>query len=232
MILAAVLLLHSESLRAQRIYLVSVGVSDYPGTVNDLRLPRNDARSICRLYLSNSRVEAVMLTDGKATHTEVLSKARKLFAKAKEEDIAVFFFAGHGFPGGFVTYDSPLYYQEIRQLFSACRARNKMIYADACFAGDMREGRRDRPDPGHNVLLFLSSRSDEYSIENSGMHNGFFTAALLGALKGGADRNRDRRITARELFDAVSRKVQSLSRGSQHPVMWGNFDDNMPVMIW
>lgn len=227
-----VLMIHCTPLCAQQIYLMSVGVSDYPGRENDLGLPANDARSICRLYRTNNRVIATLLTDRKATHAEVLTKARILFSKAKEEDIVVFFFSGHGFPGGFATYDEPLFYHEIRQLFAACRARNKMIFADACFAGDMREDRRGKPDPGHNVLLFLSCRSGEYAIESPRMHNGFFTAALLGALKGGADRNRDRIITARELFDAASRKVHSLSEYGQHPVMWGNFNDNMPVMIW
>lgn len=232
LLVGAALLLHSVALRAQRIYLVSVGVSDYPGMADDLLQPSNDARAVCRLYRTNSRVQAVLLTDRHATRKAVLSQARRLFAKATEEDIVVFFFSGHGFPGGLAHYDEPLYYEDIRQLFSTCRARNKMIFANACFTGDMREGRRGRPDPGHNVLLFLSSRDDEFSYGRSDMQNCIFTAALIGALKGGADRNRDRRITARELFDAVSFKVQELSDYEQHPVMWGNFDDNMPVMIW
>ena len=51
-------------------------------------------------------------------------------------------------------------------------------------------------------------------------------------LKGGADMNLDRTVTARELFQAVSSGVILLSENKQHPVMWGNFDNNMPVMIW
>lgn len=231
--LASVLLLCGTALLAQNIFLVSVGVSDYPGTVNDLKLPADDARSICRLYKTNSRADVVLLTDRRATRNEVITKSRNLLAKAKPQDIAVFFFSGHGMPGGFCAYDGTLTYQEIRKLFSACKARNKMIFADACFAGDMRENKpASGPDPGSNVMLFLSSRENETSIESPSMRNGYFTAALVGGLKGGADANRDRRITARELFVAASKKVKELSRDKQHPVMWGNFDDNMPVMVW
>ena len=84
----------------------------------------------------------------------------------------------------------------------------------------------------NNVMMFLSSRPDEYSYERSDMRNGIFVSCLIRALKGGADKNGDRIITARELFDSVSMNVKELSKDKQHPVMWGNFGDSMPVMIW
>ncbi|MBO4264194.1 MAG: caspase family protein [Bacteroidales bacterium] len=226
-------LLVSATLHAQKIYLMAVGVSDYPGTENDLRLPVEDAKAICRLYKTNSRATIVLLTDNKATKTEILAKARTLFAKAKEQDIVVFYFSGHGMNGGFVAYDGKLPYSDIRKLFAACKARNKMIFADACHAGNMRENKTgSSQDSDNNVMLFLSSRGEEYSFESPSMKNGYYTASLVGALKGGADTNRDRTITARELFMAVSQKVKELSGDRQHPVMWGNFENNMPVMIW
>jgi hypothetical protein len=64
------------------------------------------------------------------------------------------------------------------------------------------------------------------------MKNGIFTTCLLRSLKGGADVNRDRTITAKELYTAVSKGVKVMSLNQQHPVMWGNFDDAMPVMVW
>jgi len=50
--------------------------------------------------------------------------------------------------------------------------------------------------------------------------------------KGNADANRNRIITAKELFDFVYSGVIQISGGKQHPVMWGNFSDNMTVMKW
>lgn len=217
---------------SQNIYLVSAGISDYPGTRNDLNLPFNDAKAIYRLYLRNAKANAVLLTNGNATRSHILTKTRNLFAKAGKDDIVVFFFSGHGFPGGFCAYDENLTYGEIRKLFASCKAKNKIIFADACFSGDIRENQPGKSDPDNNVMLFLSSRDDETSMERRDMRNGFFTACLVRCLKGGADVNRDRVITARELFDAVSKGVKDLSHNRQHPVMWGNFDNDMPVMIW
>jgi hypothetical protein len=64
------------------------------------------------------------------------------------------------------------------------------------------------------------------------MRNGFFTAYLQRGLTGGADANKDRVITARELFVFVSQGVKRISEDRQHPVMWGKFSDNMPVITW
>lgn len=228
-----VLLCMSPHLAAQNIYLISVGVADYPGTKNDLYLPAQDAQAVYGLYEKNKTATSVLLINSEAKRSHIISESKKLFAKAKQNDIVVLFFSGHGYKGGFVAYDSILTYEDIRQLFSGCKARNKMIFADACFSGDIR-GNSDRKfsDKKNNVMLFLSSRDNEVSIENRQMKNGFFAACLLRSLKGGADANKDRIITAKELYVAVSSGVKRLSNNKQHPVMWGNFEDTMPVMIW
>ena len=59
-----------------------------------------------------------------------------------------------------------------------------------------------------------------------------FTSCLERGLRGGADKNRDRIITARELFEFVSEGVKTITKDRQHPVMWGKFDHSMPVMVW
>ena len=227
------LLLSLASAQARNVFLVSVGIADYPGAVNDLFLPADDATAIYRLYVNHAGAKAVLLRDSSATRSEVLSSMRRLFSQAQEDDIVIFFFSGHGVRSGFVAYDEFLTYSDLKSVFSSCRARNKMIFADACYSGGLRDGRAHGSRDGLNqIMLFLSSRDNEVSIESPFMDNGFFTTALLGALKGGADFNRDRVITAIELFKAVSSKVSSLSFDSQHPVMWGSFPDNMPVMDW
>ena len=47
-------------------YLVAVGVSDYPGTDKDLRLPANDAATVQYIYSKNSNAESVLLTNSNA----------------------------------------------------------------------------------------------------------------------------------------------------------------------
>ena len=219
---------------AQQIYLLSVGVADYPGTQMDLRLPAEDARAMYRLYRRNAAATAVLLTNQKATAAEIAAAAGNLFSQASADDIVVLFFSGHGYAGGFAAQDTLLSYARIRELFQGCPARHKMIFADACYAGSIRQGGSEghRMEQDGNIMLFLSCRSNEVSYEDPSMRNGYFTTCLTRCLKGGADENRDRVITARELFEAVSRGVKTLSDDRQHPVMWGNFKDTMPVMVW
>lgn len=225
------LICHAEA----KIFLVSVGISDYPGTANDLRLPANDAKVIQYIYQKNAVSNNVLLVNSDASKANVLFYLRTVFAKAAEDDIIVFFFSGHGTKGAFCGYDDNISYTEIRQAMASSKARNKMIFADACFSGKMRQGRRVNAEQAfkdYNILLFLSSRPDETSIERRDMKNGFFTSYLQKGLRGGADANRDRIITARELFNYVSIGVKNISNDKQHPVMWGKFSDNMPVMKW
>ena len=216
-------------------YLVAVGVSDYPGNNKDLRLSANDAATVQYIYSKNSNSESVLLTNSNATKSAVLSKLRSTFAKASENDIIVFFFSGHGSKGAFCAYDAQIPYSEIRQAMASSKAKNKMIFADACFSGKMRQGRKNTAEQSfnnYNIMLFLSSRGNETSIERRDMKNGFFTSCLQKGLRGGADANKDRTITARELFNYVSTNVKTLSSDKQHPVMWGKFSDNMTVMKW
>ena len=89
----------------RKVYMVSAGVSDYPGTANDLTLPAMDARAMNRLYRTNSSAETILLTNDRATIANIVQALRQQFRKARKDDIVVFFFSGHGYPGGFVAYD-------------------------------------------------------------------------------------------------------------------------------
>lgn len=219
-----------------KVYLVAVGISDYPGTKNDLRLCANDAQTIAWLYGKNSDVEVKLLLDSNATVTNIVTAMNSMFAKAGENDIVVFFFSGHGVKGGFVAHDNFLYYDKVRKAMSQSKSKSKIIFADACFSGKIRTGKTEQDQVAQakksNVMLFLSSRSNEKSIERPNMKNGFFTTYLQRGLRGGADANRDRIITAKELYDYVHPRVVDISKSLQHPVMWGNFPDDMTVIKW
>lgn len=235
LMIALGLLLFSFNVSAtNKIHLVSVGIADYPGTANDLTLPAKDAASVKWLYEQNSDAVTVILTNEQATKEAILSAIRSTFKYSSTDDIVVLFFSGHGYKGGFVAYDGFLSYDEIRHAMSVTHCKNKMIFADACFSGKMRQGSSSvkQEHEKSNVMLFLSSRDNEYSIERKDMKNGFFTTCLVNALRGKCDTNRDRTITAKELFKFVSDNVRALSKNKQHPVMWGHFSDKMPIIVW
>lgn len=235
-LLLSLFLLFSPEISA-KVYLVAVGIADYPGVENDLRVSADDARKIAWLYSKNSDVEYQLLVNQNATKSKIVGTMKALFSKAGKDDIVVLFFSGHGYQGGFMAYDQKLPYNSIRSAMSSSKSRNKMIFADACFSGKIRADRSENnvsfdAAKKANVMLFLSSRSDEVSYESPDKANSLFTLALERGLRGGADANRDRIITAKELFVYVQNKVIKSSNGAQHPVMWGKFPDEMPVMIW
>lgn len=217
-----------------KVLLVAVGIGDYPKPINKLNLPTKDALAIQTLIDKNGDSGTAILLDQAATKSAIISEIHAQFDHASTDDIIIFFFSGHGYKGGFVAYDGEMPYSMIREAMGASKCKNKMIFADACFSGKMRQGKRQVKDENSdsNVMLFLSSRDNETSIERRDMTNGFFTICLKDGLSGKADANRDRTITAKEIFDFVSKNVKKLSRDKQHPVMWGNFSNNMPVIRW
>lgn len=238
-LLLAFLLAFSFSANA-RTYLVSVGIADYSGfptKINNLSLTTNDAQTIANLYSKNTSVVYSLLLNEKATKDRIVRAIKKVFNKASKNDIVVFFFSGHGYPGGFCAYDGQIEYGEIRNAMSQSKSKNKMMFVDACRSGGMRVDGTTMQGAvtaakNANVMLLLSSRNTENSIERRGMQNGFFTTYLQKGLRGNADANRDRVITAKELFNFIHQGVSQISGGKQHPVMWGKFDDNMPIMKW
>lgn len=232
LLLAGLLLVAAPQPCLADVYLVSVGIADYPGNRNDLSLPAKDATTMANLYRRNNNAHTKLLTNAQATVENIRQAMERMYAQAGQNDIVVFFFSGHGTQGAFCAYDKLLDYDTIRKAMARSKSRNKMIFADACFSGKMRTNGRHTAHRKSNVMLFLSSRSNETSIESPSMRNGFFTVCLERSLRGGADADRNRVITAKELFDAVSAGVVKLSDGKQHPVMWGNFSDTMPVMVW
>ena len=220
------------------IFVVCVGIADYR-EISDLRLPVEDAKAVAGLYRTKTD-NVVLITEKYATKAQILKSLKEQFCRANENDIIVFSFSGHGFQGGICPYDMSSYvnsgitYDEIKSILKQSRASRKIIFADACFSGGIRGGAagKNHIQSDTDVLLFLSSRTGEYSIESSQMVNGLFTSYLVRGLRGGADFNKDRKITARELFLFVSKGVKKISKGKQHPVMWGKFNNNLILMDW
>ena len=213
-------------------FILCVGLSDYPGTSNDLRVSANDARTIHAIFTKNGSVQPLLLVNQSATIRNVCNRMKALFSQAKADDSVILYFSGHGVPGGLCCYDGFLYYNTVYKIMKQCKAKNKMIFVDACFAGKMRStNRHDSTPKAENVMLFLSSRTNERSLE-SPYQNSLFTIYLERALRGGADTNLDKNITARELYNFVHHGVSNTSRGRQHPVMWGKFNENMSVIKW
>ncbi|MBR1373922.1 caspase family protein [bacterium] len=236
LLLAAVLSCMIWFCRAET-YVVCVGIANYQN-ISSLLLPEKDAKCIANMYKTHTN-NVILITGKYATHDTIIKALKDQFKRAKKGDYVVFYFSGHGYVGGFCPYDmaegykNGLTFKEVYAIFRESRASHKIIFADACYSGSLRRGNRStKPETASDVLLFLSSRSNESSIETPKLKNGFFTAYLERGLRGGADKNKDKKITANEIFNFVSNGVKKVSNDRQHPVMWGKFNDNFVLLDW
>ncbi|MCL1894645.1 MAG: caspase family protein [Holophagaceae bacterium] len=219
------------------LYAVLVGVSKYSNSEKNLTYCHEDAKSmydVLKLQTHESRLK--LLTDDNATQANIVMTAEALFSQTKPEDMVIFFFSGHGTPGMFIAHDKPLEFSKLQTIFKKTKAKRKIIFADSCFSGSFRTSgdSATKPNTGldSSVMLFLSSRTGQPSLESPNRQGGLFTWYLTMGLKGGADANRDRVIVARELFNFVNPRVSRDSKGKQIPVMWGKFSDNMIIADW
>lgn len=221
--------LHAET------YVVCVGIGNYADPkVQNLTKTEADAKAMAEFYKKGTQ-NVITITGKYATKAQILKSLNSQFLRANSDDKIVFFFSGHGYPGGFCPYEMTkieegLKYSEVISIMQKSKAKNKFIFADACHSGAIRQNGSDTNSNVGNVLLFLSSRGNEYSAESPFLANGYFTKYLLRGMGGGADINKDKRITARELFNYVSDGVKSHTNNRQHPVMWGRFDDNLSIV--
>lgn len=221
-----------------RDYLVSVGINNYssfPKKLQNLQLPVSDAKAIVNLYANHGDVDYSLLIDHDAAGDKILMAIKKVFGKATSTDRIVFFFSGHGYTDGICTSDGKLSYDDIRNAIRQYSSSEKIVFVDACHSGSMRKENTSKyNERGGNTefIFFLASRTNESSIERKDMNNDFFTEYLIKGLKGNADENRDRKITTKELFDFVQKRVVLQSEDRQHPVMWGNYSDSTVIMKW
>lgn len=220
-----------------RTFVLSVGVSNYQD--NDLNLAQTtkDAKQF-KSVMENHTKDITILTSKYANKANILEKLRALSNRAQKGDKLVVFFSGHGYPGGVLSFDKTISYQEINDILSKSAASAKICFVDACHAGSVSDVKDNSkaykaPTTG-NIIYMMSSRADEYSVEHPWMGHGFFTQSLLKGLRGKADANRDKKLTVRELFNYVYNDVQqttSKMEVSQHPQMIGVKDVADAVIV-
>lgn len=216
-------------------YVVCVGIANYADPkVRNLVKSEQDAKSMAEFYKKGTP-NVITVTGRYATKSQIIQCLKSQFGRAKRGDRILFYFSGHGYPGGFCPYDmrrpeDGLTYEEVLRIMKASNATDKFIFADACNSGAIRNGGSGgNPETG-NVMMFLSSRGNEMSVEKAFQANGCFTRHLLRGLGGAADSDADRKITAAELYRYVSMMVRKDSGDRQHPVMWGKFPEDLVIV--
>ncbi|MAT53336.1 MAG: hypothetical protein CMN32_02565 [Saprospirales bacterium] len=244
-----------------KIWAVIVGIADYTH-MPALHYTDDDAYKYYS-FLKSPEGGAVpdrqikLLIDDMATRDAIIDALYTTYVRADENDVVVFYYSGHGLNGALVPYDydginNRLYHDELKQAFEACKARHKLLIADACYAGSLlsynsmgdalaargdaiqdmlRKFYRDFENAAPGMAVILSSNSDDLSYEDNGIRSGVFSHFLMRGLAGEADANYDGLVVLSELASFVINRVSRYTVGAQTPLLMGDADDNMPVAV-
>ena len=229
---ATVLVLVASSAVAERLALV-VGNDVYTSpSMLQLQNAVNDARAVA------AALEEVGFTVTKvenATRAQLSAALGRFVERLQGDDVALFYFAGHGMQVEQTNYLIPTDYAgqtaaEVRlSAFSAVevedmlrRARVAMLVFDACrntppaYRGMRGGGTGLAAMEARGTLIAFAAGAGEYALDAApGEANGLFTAKLLEALRVPG-------LTATALFQQVRREVYSASQETQFPAVYDN----------
>lgn len=153
-----------------RLFIVSVGVSEYKDTLYNLEYAAKDAEDFSQTLGTNSyykSVEKMVLVNEQVTRENLLA-LREFLSQANRDDIVVFFIAGHGVLNRdldyyFCTYDMDflnpekygISYAELEVLFDGIMAIRKLLIMDTCHSGEL-----DKDDMEEIALLNTTDNGD------------------------------------------------------------------------
>jgi len=247
------------------IHVVIVAISDYVHpSISDLSFTTNDGEAMKHFYTSPNGgavpEENLSFLQGElATKENIMKTLKEKLLGAKENDMVIFYYAGHGDALG-ATAPKPLYlipydfvptqlqtgiaYTEIEKLFELSAANKKLWVMDACHSGgslpqlkghfyDHLEGLRDQ-----DIAILTSSELGETSLEiatlgqGRGLFSYFLTEALVSQSQK-CDSDQNGIISILELYNYVREEVSQLAKEqyyhSQNPQLGGKFNALLPI---
>ncbi len=229
------------------LYVLAVGINDYPDKRLKLDCAAPDAQSLCQAFLTNSSklfrgVEVKLLLNGQATRASILEGLQWLSSSVKPGDMAVVFYAGHGdckIEGQFYLVPVDANLRDLSHTAISGEALKKaigelpcttMLLLDACYAGSFDgKKRKTRGLPAESdavlrqlvydagLVVMCGASKEQEAAEEDG--HGFFTQSLVEGLGGKADYNKDGVVELYELQLYVHGRVRELSAQEQEPTV-------------
>jgi hypothetical protein len=222
-------------------YAIVVGISDYPGTINDLQYCDDDAEdmydALTKLYGYNS-TNIRLLVSMNASASAIHAAIDDVESKAVAGDEVVLFFSGHGASGkaddgdrekvdeAIVSHDGNLsgnlvfiWDGQLKDWFSGFNTTRIIFIFDSCLAGGMTDLKAD------GRVINMACSESGLSYEDDSWGNGQFTyyfvdQGMIGSkadtydnIAGGAD------VTIEEAFDYAKARCQM-----QKPTISDSFD--------
>ncbi len=209
---------------AQTTYVLSTGVSNYGDPQVNLRNTTKDAKAIAALFKKRPNTKVSVVTSSKATKENILKYLNAIKTLAKPNDKVIFFFSGHGDTDCFIAHDGGFYYKDLINTLRQMKTSKVFVFIDACLSGSVQSSVSEfqwTGDNGGAVAFMMSSRASEYSYENQWLNNGYFTQALLLALRGKSDTDGNKKISLIEAFKYVHKDVTT-RESKQHPQLIAN----------
>jgi uncharacterized caspase-like protein len=221
-----------------------VGINEYKNTKLNLNFAREDAQSFSKLIKDASHqlfknVELHTLYDKEATREKILKKLDELSSKVNQEDVLIFYYAGHGSMNDnkfyFIPtessrlYDASSLHKEaieagvLQDKFKNIKALKQLIIMDACQSGGSVELLATRGASEEKAIAQLSrsagihvmasAGSEQFATEFVSLGHGLFTYVLIKALQGEADgAPKDGKVTIYELKSYIDDQVPELTR--------------------
>jgi len=219
------------------LHAVSIGIDRYGASQLKLGYARADAETIAKLMRGSKgydKVTVAELYDAGATRDGVRKTLKAAATAAAPGDAIIVYLAGHGISiRGSWYFLSPevkdVEEDEIVRLSTSAeqiaaalresKASRVVLMIDACHSGaivkDVKGLLQNRiytqlgRSTGFAVLA--AARQDQAALERNTLGHGVFTAAIMAALGGAADRNGDGKVTARELAAYLARQIPALA---------------------
>ena len=190
-----------------RIHLTGIGVADYQSMLFPaLNGPLNDARDVVDLFSHPDvfgkarRMPPVLLRDQSVTEASLDGRLLELKEDARKEDLAVFYFSGHGVAEDstffFVLADGSLL--DMNLFADACAELPcpVLFIIDACYSGLMTGG------TWPNITVLASSDKETKSVDSRDHYSrSRFTDSLIREVQGGISRRES--LTLEELYDRL-----------------------------
>ncbi len=209
---------------AQTTYVLSTGISNYGNSNSNLHNPSKDAKAIAEIFKKQQNSKVSVVTGSNATKSNITSHLEAIKRLAKPEDKVVFFFSGHGMQNNLIVHDGLFHYIDLIDILKQMDTKKVFVFIDACQSGSVANSTPNYEWTGENaasISFMMAARADEYSFENQWLNNGYFTQALLLALRGKADTDGNRKITLMEAFKYVHKDVTTRD-SRQHPQLIAN----------
>ena len=227
------------------LHLIVIGVNQYKNAKYNLNYATADASGFKEALTQNCgkvirNCQEYYITDEKAIKEGITNALDKVVATAKQEDVFLFYYAGHGVMADdkefyLVPHDVTQIYgndgalaqkglsaTNLRAYSTKIKAQKQLFILDACHSSGALDAVAQQRGAAEEKAIAQLARStgthwltaagtEQYASEFTQLGHGVFTYVLLEGFKGAADGNKDGKITVKELDAYLQDQVPILT---------------------